>query len=100
MVTNIVLFGIEISSEGTKIGTRRRCLTLQGSNHVWLEYLVLEPFVLEEDNLQVWVLTGSNLFIKSCGVHMIHKHEENAKDHPSMIQVGFNFRFYDPNLEF
>ena len=86
-----VAFCIEINSKGIEIGTGLRCLTLQGSNHVLLEYLVLEPFVLEEDNLQVEVFMSSEVFIKSCGVHMIHEHEEKAKDHPSLTHVDFNF---------
>ena len=91
-VPNKTVVGLctKISSKGIE-RSRMRQVTLHGSNHVLLEYLVLEPFVLEEDNLQVWVLTGSNLFIKSCGVHMIYKHEESAKDHPSLTHVDFNF---------
>jgi hypothetical protein len=87
-----------ISSKGIEIETRPRYIKLPSvlsSNHVWLEYLVLEPFVLEEDDLQVRFLMSSELFIKSCGVRLIHKHEENAKDHPSLTHMDFNFSFYD-----
>ena len=84
-----------ISSKGIRIETRPRCIklpTVLRSNHVWLEYLVLERVVLEEDNLQVRFLLSLGLFIHSCGVHLIHnKHEENAKDHPSLTHVDFNF---------
>jgi hypothetical protein len=56
---------------------------------------------LKGDSLHVeFSMVPYSLFIQSCGVHVIHKHEENAKDHPNMIHVDFNFRFYDPNLEF
>jgi hypothetical protein len=92
-------FCIEVSGKGIKIGRRLRYLELQSSNHVWLEYLVLEPSVLEEDDLRVLVSMSSELFIKSCGVHMIYKHEENAKDHPSLTHVDFNFCLYFSNDE-
>jgi hypothetical protein len=74
---------------------------LLGSDHVWLEYFVLESSELKGDSLQVeFSMIPYSLFIPSCGVHVIHKYEENAKDHPGVIHVDFNFRFYDPNLEF
>jgi hypothetical protein len=86
-------WSIAISSKGIEIETRPRFnLPNVLVYHVWLEYLVLEPFVLEEDNLQVEVFMIPELFIKSCGVRMIYKHnEENAKDHPSLTHVDFNF---------
>jgi hypothetical protein len=94
-----------ISSKGIEIETRPRYIKLPSvlsSNHVWLEYLVLEPFVLEEDDLQVRFLMSSELFIKSCGVRLIHKHEENAKDHPSLTHVDFNFclEYSDGEIEY
>ena len=90
-----------ISNKGIRIDERHRAFHLPGSDHVWLEYFVPESSQLKGDSLHVeFSMVPYSLFIQSCGVHVIHKHEENAKDHPSMIQVEFNFRFYDPNLEF
>ncbi|XP_059429087.1 TMV resistance protein N-like [Corylus avellana] len=97
---NTYKFSLAISSKGVEIETRERYIAVASSdrvwkvsrsNHVWLEYLVLEPVVLEEDNLQVRFSISSGLSIISCGVHLIHKHEENAKDHPSLTHVDFNF---------
>jgi hypothetical protein len=86
-----------ISNKGIGIDDRHRDFHLLGSDHVWLEYFVPESPQLKVDStLQVeFYIDPYSLFIHSCGVHVIHKHEENAKDRPSMIQVDFNFSFYD-----
>jgi hypothetical protein len=90
-----------IRNKGIGIDDRHRDFELLGSDHVWLEYFVLESSALKGDNLQVeFSMVPYSLFIQSCGVHVIHKYEENSKNHPGVIHADFNFRFYDPNLEF
>jgi hypothetical protein len=90
-----------IRNKGIGIDDRHRDFELLGSDHVWLEYFILESSELKGDSLQVeFYMVPYSLFIQSCGVHVIHKYEENSKNHPGVIHVDFNFRFYDPNLEF
>ncbi|XP_059429109.1 disease resistance protein RPV1-like [Corylus avellana] len=92
--------------ESKLITKRDEHVRAQGSNHVWLEYLVLDPFVLEEDKLLFrfniicypkrkvkGIDIRTQFLVKSCGVHLIHEHGENAKDHPSLTHVDFYFCF-------
>ncbi|KAF5471669.1 hypothetical protein F2P56_008442 [Juglans regia] len=58
-----------------------------GSDHVWLGYSVLESFELKGDNLRVEFFTErSSMFFKSCGAHLVHKHEKSAEDYPSVLR--------------
>ncbi|XP_059430104.1 disease resistance-like protein DSC1 [Corylus avellana] len=62
------------------------------SKNVWYEYFFQESFELKGDCLQVRLVTNPELTIRSFGVHIIHKHEENANDHPNMPLVeSFSF---------
>jgi hypothetical protein len=80
---------------------KMRDFTSMESKHVWYEYFVLESFELNGDSLQVRLSTDfmskkkgfCKLFIRSFGVHIIHKHEENANDHPDMTHVESCFSF-------
>ncbi|KAB1201389.1 hypothetical protein CJ030_MR0G003779 [Morella rubra] len=75
---------------------------LMSSDHVWLEYFVVESFKLKEDSLRVKFNSNSNsLFLKSCGVHLVHKHEQNVKDHPEVLRedVDVHLDVLDEDIE-
>jgi hypothetical protein len=69
------------------------------SKNVWYEYFFEESFKLKGDRLQVRLVTDSNLTLRSFGVHIIHKHEENANDHPDMSRVESCFSFDEINYD-
>jgi hypothetical protein len=69
------------------------------SKNVWYEYFFEESFKLKGDRLQVRLVSDSNLTLRSFGVHIIHKHEENANDHPDMSRVESCFSFDEINYD-
>ena len=82
----IAYIDVNIIDEGAKTSIGGRVLNFMGSDHVWLQYSVLESLELKGDNLRVEFYGESDsVLFKSCGVHLIHKNEENAKDHPGVL---------------
>ncbi|KAF5469473.1 hypothetical protein F2P56_013544 [Juglans regia] len=102
-----ILIGRErpLHSIGVKINdneVQERVVDLMGSDHVWLEYVVLESFKPKEDNMQVkfYRYLDELVFFKSCGVHLVHKHEENVKDHdPALLHENVDVHLDVPNEE-
>jgi hypothetical protein len=91
---------VNIINEGVTTLIGDRGLNFIGSDHVWLEYFVLESSELKGDNLRVKVYSHSDsVLFKSCGAHLIHKHEENANDHPGVLHEDSNFHLDVPNEE-
>ncbi|XP_040995566.1 disease resistance protein RPV1-like isoform X2 [Juglans microcarpa x Juglans regia] len=102
-----ILIGRErpLHSIGVKINdneVQERVVDLMGSDHVWLEYVVLESFKPKEDNMQVkfYRYLDELVFFKSCGVHLVHKHEENVKDHdPALLHENVDVHLDVPSEE-
>jgi hypothetical protein len=73
---NIIAGGVPTRNIGGRV------LNFMGSDHVWLQYSVLESSELKGGNLQVefYGRRSDSVLFKSCGVHLIHKHEELHED--------------------
>ncbi|XP_059429094.1 disease resistance protein RPV1-like [Corylus avellana] len=67
------------------------------TKNVLHDYFDLEYFELKGDSLQVELSMISRMFVRSVGVHIIHKHAENAKDHPDVTHVDFRFSIDESN---
>jgi hypothetical protein len=67
------------------------------SKNVWHEYFDREYFELKGDSLQFELFTHRPLVFRSVGVHIKHKHAENAKDHPDVTHVDFHFSIDESN---
>ena len=85
--TPLPLVSVKIISNGVQMSAGQRVLDPMGSEHVWLEY---KSFDIKSDNLRVKFHSNSeSVFFTSCGVHLVHKHRENAKNDPRMLlEVG------------
>lgn len=60
--------------------------SLEFGDQVGLEFFALQPFKLNGTSLNVeFSCDSSSLCIESCGVHLMHKHAENAKDHSNVL---------------
>ncbi|KAG6676439.1 hypothetical protein I3842_15G151400 [Carya illinoinensis] len=92
------LIGVKINDNEVQ----ERWVDLMGSDHVWLEYVIFESFKPKEDNMQVkfYSYLHEPVFFKSCGVHLVHKHEENVKDHdPALLHENVDVHLDVPNEE-
>ncbi|XP_059428984.1 disease resistance protein RUN1-like [Corylus avellana] len=91
---------VNIINEGVSTLIGDRGLNFIGSDHVWLEYFVLESSELKGDNLRVKFYSPSDsVLFKSCGAHLIHRHEEKANDHPGVLHEDINYHLDVPNEE-
>jgi hypothetical protein len=72
---------------------RLRSVSCLKSKNVWYEYSVQGSFKLNSgrSNAEFFIESKWFLFVGSVGVHIIHKHAENAKDHPNVTHVEFHF---------
>lgn len=88
------LLNVDITYNGVRKLCKERILHSWGLDHIWLEYSALEPFKLKGKSLKVkFTCYSSSLSLKCCGVQLVHKHADNAKDHSDV------FYEYDCNLE-
>ena len=78
------------------IGGPREFKYLESKN-VWHEFFDLEYFELKGDNLQFDLFTHRPLVFRSVGVHIMHEHAENAKDHPYVTHVDLHFSIDESN---
>ena len=77
-----------------------RVLKFIGSDHVWLQYSVLESSELKGANMRVeFYSRPDSVLSKTCGVHPIHKNEENGKDHPGVLHGHVNGHLDIPDEE-
>jgi hypothetical protein len=82
---NIIAGGVPTRNIGGRV------LNFMGSDHVWLQYSVLESSELEGDNLRVKFYSRyDSVLFKSCGVHLIHKHEELHEDVNGHLDIPNN----------
>jgi hypothetical protein len=76
--TSEIIF--EVMSDGITIYSFEEEISGQfRSDHIWLHYNIPESYELKGNSLQVtFKLRSTSMFFKSCGFHMVYRHEEKA----------------------